>query len=386
MSLPRRGVALFLVVAALAVAAVLSTAMLTGAALQGSAERSTVDAAAAQCLAESGVALATHYLRYPERAPALGPDGHYSGTTGLVIDPAIDGRVDIAVEKQPDETFHVAAAATVGGVERRQKAVIAVDRRYHVDSAVALGAAMTIPSTVQIEGDLESVGNVVLAAGAVLTGAATALLDNSSPDRNASVTPSWSELNLAKTLLDATPHYVLDGQVHYPDRLLVSSFVGALVTPDPTRNPANVWYTTGNLSASSLTLDGTLVVIGPTRRLILTGDCVVVAKAGMPALVVQNDLLLNSTTVNQKVRVDGLAWIGDDIAPTAGTCLGADVLIQGALMQGGGSPDPSISSLITGSIVVRYDAGKVELPDLSRAGASVSGVRVLCWDTAMETP
>ena len=71
--LRRRGVALVLVVAAVALTAVFAYAMLSGAMVQSRTSGNTSRYQAADSLAESGINLAMYYLQNPTQAPSLPP-------------------------------------------------------------------------------------------------------------------------------------------------------------------------------------------------------------------------------------------------------------------------------------------------------------------------
>src|SRR5687768_1933711 len=94
----RRGIALLLVLAAVALAAVIALAMLSTSALQAQVSSNAQQHASSEYLAESGMQAALYYLQYPHlRPPAWGTSpGFYIKATNVSM-PDSDGRFDVEV-------------------------------------------------------------------------------------------------------------------------------------------------------------------------------------------------------------------------------------------------------------------------------------------------
>src|SRR5207248_7282852 len=78
----RMGIAMILVISAIAIAAVLGFALLSTATLHTRTSGNSLRIGSADYLAESGVNLALYYIPYPSQAPSLNGNAYWGGTGG----------------------------------------------------------------------------------------------------------------------------------------------------------------------------------------------------------------------------------------------------------------------------------------------------------------
>ena len=96
------------------VAAVLAFALVGSQGTLLQASDNGVKAMQADALAESGLQLATYYLKNPSAAPILNADGYYPGQTGVSLGSGQQGTVDITVTQASSGTFDISCTASSG--------------------------------------------------------------------------------------------------------------------------------------------------------------------------------------------------------------------------------------------------------------------------------
>src|SRR5262245_46102234 len=84
-----RGIALLLVLAAVALAALMGLAMLSNASLSAQISGNAARSASAEYMAESAIQTAAYYLQYPSKMPAAW--GNHAGHTIYVTDQSLTG-------------------------------------------------------------------------------------------------------------------------------------------------------------------------------------------------------------------------------------------------------------------------------------------------------
>src|SRR5688500_18904351 len=123
----RRGIAMLLVIAAIAVASVMGLAILSSTTLQGQVVGNTQKSMSADCLAESGINLAMYYLLNPASAPSLNADGYWPGATDYSLGSDFSGTVTIAITRPATNTYDITAVGMNGGVSRTLRSRVKVN-------------------------------------------------------------------------------------------------------------------------------------------------------------------------------------------------------------------------------------------------------------------
>lgn len=388
------GLALVVVLAAIALAAIMGYALLASASLQSqmsSNKKSIVDA---DSVAESGVNLAMYYLQHPESAPALGPDGYWTGGTNIALNGQTQATLErVTVTQNPagSKFYDIESVGNAGGrLSRTCKARVYVESRYNTKYALAANSDFALPGlqvSTTIKGKIRTDGVISGGSGAVIDDSVEAVagsLSGTLISTSGSVTvkprssypvtsaPSYSQITLLKDL----PNYTYNGQT-YTASVIPAATANRTLLANATTNPLNVWYATGDVTLTgTVILDGTLVIAGTTRSLIINGNGIDIrAKPGMPALIVGKDVRFQAT--GHQLKVEGLAWIGDDVTTASALNTNLTLEVKGALMFGGATP--TVASGFKGTFKSEFDASLADVPELSGVGQVPSSVKVISW-------
>jgi hypothetical protein len=378
------GVAVMMVIVAVALCSVMGYAMLWGASLNVQQLDNAVLAAQADSLAESGINLASYYLRYPQNAPSgfLTSSDTYSAT-GLSLGAGVNGTINLAVARDIpggwDFTITSTGISKDGDIRIAQTLKSTVHCEtifspvYTFSSAgnVSL-AGLTVkntsatPDAVQTNGSFASVANVVTGdvAAASVIGAYAGTV---TPAPYQTASPTWAQINFAG------PTYTHNGVTYNADAI-TSPLSLPLPAPSAT-NPLHIYFCNGDLSvilAANTTLtDTTLVVNG---RLIMgaSGDSAswrltTTPLSGAPALVVNGPI--EFPCVMKKLTANGVVWARDGVQGimTGGLNLGCNVTLRGAFLTSNW-PDPRTFG---GSMSMLYDASYVDVPEFSAVSNQV---------------
>jgi hypothetical protein len=408
----RRGIALILVVAVLGIAAIMSYAMLSSAALQAQVGGTSRLLVSADSLAESGVNYALYYLQHPEAAPSL-TNGHYAGETGVSLNGDSSGTFDVTVSEKdkdgttslPTNTYLIKSIGKTADVARTVYAKVYVKTKYRVVSALSVNNNMSIPVTVGVNiADDTAPGFVrkttdplVRSDGSLnfgllnsLVGTVASVLSNATttvsvPKYPVQAAPTLSGSNQINTLKSYTT-YKWKGVTYNADQLTWDPLNETITTGNINANPLNVWYTTSNRNLKgNCTINGTLIVANG-RTLKITGNTTITAKpdpstghAPMPALVVDKDISFEGAS--RVLTVNGLMWVSNQVTANALTGLNWKLIVNGALMLPGqpAVAGTQISSLLTGTVNLKYVQANVDLPDLSDKDQVPQTVKMLSW-------
>jgi hypothetical protein len=380
----RHGVAMILVLIVVAMAMIIGMAVLSSSSLQSQVSGSATGGLTADSFSESGISLATYYLMNPDKAPTLNADGWWPGTTSATPLGVSTGSLDsiaVTLLSQPSTTirrYEVDSTASSGQhISRTTKAVIDVTSKYVIKNAMSANGNMTIPVgwTMNVQGDTRvdgtytsfSVGNLV---GSLFSRDASNPQPATYPPKAA---PTISQLKIVQN----RPYYTYQGATYTAEALTANVSGGTLQTSNVAANPANVWYSTATRTLSgTVTIPGTLMVVGSTSSLKIAGNVRITPKSGMPGLIVEKDIQYSGLL--RKLRVDGLTWVGNNVT-TDGLAATGTLEVYGAMMFGGSTP--SFGTLLTGSATIRFDATNVNnLPaDFSTSFQTPQSIKVQTW-------
>lgn len=389
----RRGVALMAVLLVTALAAVLGYSLLSSSAMHSQVAVNLQDVHRAELIADSGINFALYCLANPDKAPSLtvGSAGntHYPGGNDLALLGSDLGTVSIQVTNTALDRYTVLATGACGQARRTFEVTLELPSEYRVPHAMSAATDVTLPGNVVVNGSLRSDGVVTLATRGSVRGHIESL--NGASLANASVTPSfptrsnpsWSELNLVKSLNTRHPvvatllEYYLDGHRYYAEPLPSTVITGRLQTLNMLTNPANVWYSNSTVTLRDAVIDGTIVVRGGGTDLVIEGSNTVRSvNSALPAVVVRDDLLFRGGQVTS-LSVEGICWIGDDISVIGTSSTTCSLHTRGALLLGG--TGSLVRTRFRGTVTVDYDELKVRAPDLANTNRWPTGMRVLSW-------
>lgn len=378
----RRGVALMLVLGVVAVGSILGWAMLSSASLRAQLDSNVNDSIESKYLADSGISYAMYYLRYPSKSPVALTTGtynkHYGGESNLQLWSDANGKVSITVTNPAQDTFLIRSSSLVNGtVQTAEAEVKLLMTGYIVNSALASGGSLQVPSNVTVSGLVKTVSTVLDAVGNVLS-----VLGGSSITVDADAVPGFSQLSLyTETGVTASTGgndrtYKYNGQT-YVAELAPATITGTLSTSRPALNPGNVWYSESDVTLNGATINGTLILRHSGKSVTLKGTNTVTAKiTTLPAVVVGKDMIFSHASLTPaKLTATGVVYVGKELKNSGSTLLAKGVTINGSLMLGDAAPkiDASIGPI---SLTFNAAASSVKLkPD-----DVISGITVNRWD------
>lgn len=385
-----RGIALVLVIAVVAMASIMGMAILSASSLQAQVKGTTVRGTDAQYLAESGVNVALHYLMRPEGAPLLNSDGYYPGQSNLSLGSEVNGSVSITVAKVSglSDTYDVIATGSAGpnpdSRTTRELTVRAyVPSTFVIDKAASFGGNFTVVSGMTVNGDLRADGTVTVTG--TVNGNISATGSNATWSTNPTyptcAVPAVSQISLYTTLSAGAPFYTYkdsNGNTQIGTPQVLGASVTGTLTP-AVNNPMNVWYTDNDLTLGDCTINGTIFARGAGRKVTIAGNAIVSAHSGMPAFLVNSNVLWPGTSAAKSLTVDGLLWTAGSFVASSGTATNCTTTVNGALMMS--SSTPRIHSSYSGVLNVTYNASKVTLPDFCSANKTPQSVTILKWGT-----
>jgi Tfp pilus assembly protein PilX len=374
----RRGVALVLVLAAIALASVLGFAMLSSSSLQAQLSQNTTQSAAADYLAESGVQAALYYLQYPSRRPP-GWDatpGYYIHAQNQSLGSAIGGTFDLTVQptSKRDEYLIRSTGRATTSAPARSLTVRAKVKRAKITSAGHFAGNITLPTRTSVSGTIESKGTITNNTGSTLT-----LVADTALSPSAFEAPALGAVNFFGADTTDGKYICPDGTVGYAQEILAVP----LVIPAPAaNNPGQVYYYENPLlpdvnQTLPLTINGTLVVKGGSLS-VRASNFIINPLAGYPALVVEKDL--NMYRTNATLAANGVVWIGRNITWTQllGANTGSKLTVKGSVLMPSGS---AIAAPGTGGLNdFQFESANVDVPDISRTLQPGASVTILAWN------
>ena len=392
----RSGVALVIVISAIALAAVLGYALISGAMLQSRTSSNAAKVAQADYLAESGLNLALLYLQNTDKAPSLNASGYWSGGTYTVgTNPPLTMTVTVTRDATDTNAYEVSSVGNVGNdgetqMSRTLQARANVQTGYKVKYAAGAAGNLTLYSGITIDGDIISPNNIVLKTGSSVTGKAyspgvTVPVGYVNPPQNPAIpsdslaAPNVNDVNRYAT-------YTYNGASGTAETIPAAvTSVPSASAPMSTNNanPAKVWVADGNLTINDgFTLEGTLIVKG---NLIINGKNIVITpRSGMPGIICIGNFQVNQS--KKDVTVNGVVYIGGSLKTSGVLLLPADasrLTINGGLLLGASTPISTGYNAIT---YVKVDSSLTRVPDLSSTGRSPMSVSVKRTGSTLAAP
>jgi hypothetical protein len=401
----RRGVAMFLVVAAIAIAAVLGLVMLATATLANQSGGNQQKMVSTEYLGESGMNLAMYYLQHP---PSGDPLVYWTGTNGPIAIGS-GGTVDVTVAPATDSsnavlpwTYEVTCTATAGVVtpiSRVYRARMYVRNEFTTKWAAAFNTDVAFQPGAVIVGDVytyKSLATLLQLLGVSINGKGYAASFNNTlpysllggtflpqPPLGSAATiqaPSVTDLNLYKT-------YTFNGVMGKAATLASSSLSGNLSPDNTGANPGQVFYydaaTTALTLGDGATINGTLVV--DHGDLLVRGQNIkITPSAGMPALIVYRNIVIDqpskSITANGVVFYGGSLMKGQGLTPPLPTNY-STFTIKGALLSGATGATAPFATGYNIRTYVTYDSTLAKAPDITTNPVlkHATGVSMLRW-------
>jgi Tfp pilus assembly protein PilX len=381
----RRGMALMLVLMAVATVGVMTYALCAATQMRTQIAASASVRVQAEHLAESGLNLAMYYLQNPTTSPVAlvyGTSGnvHYPGESPLVI-AGLPGSLSTTVTNPSNGTFLITSTATLDGVVTTATATTKLDKSKTFDAAVLMTGNPTLNSKVTIAGGTITNGTLTL-GGANLSGSIVALNGASLGGSAATAaTPTSYPVSLTHYL----PTYFYDGKT-CTAKSLQSNVLGVpLVDPNTTSNPANMWYVDSDVTFFlTNTFTGTLAVKNG-KKLTLSGNLTITPlKPNMPALIADGNIVVSTSgAAVRTLQSNGVTYIGGTVSGT-GLLTNSKVNVNGVLLAPkGGWP---FASSYTGQVNVTYDAARATVAAFADEIEQINTLRVQSWEISNGRP
>jgi len=385
----RKGVALILVLAALAAATVMGFAILSSASLQASVSNNSGSIAAAEALAESGVNYAMYQLQSMTEEEA-GAGEFWTGQNNITLGADVPGTINVVVTR-PDSAVHQYLIESTGSITtdsgtitRKLRASTEIEMTFQPKHAAAFNGGLTVPLNTTIVGPMKSSGLVTLLNLGNIQGIV----------RAASIAvPLPSELEILSAGTPAavpTTHnnyltYEHEGQTYNAELISSSTLTNVTYNPNAATNPAGIFYALGAITLKdNVVINGTLYVkrvstasTSTIGRLTLDGNNVVIrAQDGYPALIVDEKIRLVGTP--RSTDIYGLVWTAEGITNGGLLQTGHALRVHGGFLSA--TTSAPLPSAFVGTIRLEYVPEYLNVPDFSTSNTAPAGVKVLSWE------
>jgi hypothetical protein len=389
--------ALMLVIPAVALAAVLSYAVLANVGIQDQISANAALLAQADCAAESGINYAMYELDQPTGtafasstlwAPPTTATSLGSGLGSFIVTLSNTTYVPAgaSLATATSVTTTITSVGTItgssGGTISRQLTVtvqIPLLAQYP-NQAAGVNGNISLASGMQVGSDLRSNGTVTLASGSAVTGSVYAPTLVSTGGTDSSYIQQNSTSIIVPTTVNPYLTYTLNGTgtTYSATRLTTAPASGTTLGPTVS-NPAGVYYYTGNLTLSGVTINGTLSVGG---KLTIQGTTptTINATTNFPGLVVgyattTSTLTVNGSNVN--LTVNGLSWVASGVTRAGASNSGSNLNFNGGLMIG--FPGSSALGTYNGAISAKYNSQYATVPGFSSQMQVPKNIHVISW-------
>ncbi|MBC7785600.1 MAG: hypothetical protein H7144_17345 [Burkholderiales bacterium] len=368
----RRGIAMVLVLSAVAATSVLAYALLTSASMQAQVTNATADRIQRKYLAESGLNLALYYLQNPTASPVslvYGTNGniHYPGESNVVV-PGMSGTLNIAVSNSANGIFDITSVATLDSVTTTAYSQVQLKKSRVFSSAANLKGNVSLTPLTIINGGVITDGtlNKGLALVNGLVTAVNGLLFGGN------TYPSGTSLSYPMTAFYYMPFYFYDGKRYTAKSLPANVVTATLLDADTVNNPQNVWYASNDVKfLSSTTMTGTVVV---KRDLTLQGNLTVTPKTGMPSLIIGRRLEMSGALRN--LTSNGVTYLGEEIR-ASGLTGTSTISVSGAFIAGqSGWPVDGFA----GWMFLSHNSSRSTLSGFADEMETINSVNIRSWE------
>jgi Tfp pilus assembly protein PilX len=381
----RRGFSLMMVTAVIAVASVMGIAILSSSALQAEASSNQDQAARADNLAGSGIAVGLYYLQNLNDAgkcpmPALtNPGGVYS-KLGQGVGAAVPGTFDLTVTRLTSNRYTVAstgyATSALGTVQRSRSATVEVN--YFPYALAATNASTLLTSTLPT---VTGIGGTTIIGDVYSNGPLTnnATVSGTVYASNGLVSGVIKTISGVVVTLVPTTANVNHYASYYYNNVKYNAPTITLASDIPAQplasNPGGVYVCSGNLDvAGNVKINGTIVLTGSNAlRVTGTGNSITPV-AGYPAVVADGDISFRAS--NSTLDLLGLTYMGGKVSRSS-SWSGCKLNVTGALLYGGTSTISLDSSV---AVQIKYDRARASVPELVTSGTpQPTSVTLTAW-------
>lgn len=320
-------------------------------------------------LAESGLELAIYYLQHPSASPVTpinGPWGniHYPGENGIRLSP-MPGTIDVTVTNVSNGTFQIVSTGTLEGVSQTITAEVFLNKYKTFTHAANFSGDAKLASNITINGGVLALGSIVKNSASVIGDVVTG------PTASSLIGQTFSDFPVSMTTY--LPYYFVDGKRYKAKKIAGSNVIVSLLDTDLVNNPYNVWYTDQNVTFSLVTVVNGTIIASKNANLTVAGNLTVNAKANLPAVVTEGDLIISGNLRN--ATFNGPTYVGKKIKGN-GITTGSRMVVNGVFMT------PTKNSLLesfNGTVNLTYDASKATIRSVMDPIEDVHGIIIRSW-------
>lgn len=380
----RRGMALMLVVILVALASVMGYSLLASTSMQTQVTSTTLQAASADAIAESGVNLAMYYLQNPTLAPLAAGDTFWKGGSNISLGSSVAGTCDVTVAQINPMTYQIQSvgrssiSADGRTLSRTINAKVKLTYTPSVGYASGANSSMTIPTSMTVTGNVQVNGRVTV-KGEVNGDVIADRMPTVSGTWGGKWTGSASSASVPTSVPDFKPSYAYLGKTYFAEPLPMPNLSHTTLGPTAT-NPAGVYYwPSGDVAlADNVTINGTLILNGGEEMQVNGSNNVISPILGFPGLMIKGVGNINLNSANSGLTINGMVYLGSGIVGSGDDQSASKLAINGAILMYGTSP--TIDPAYNGTINVNYDSSKIVVPGIGSGSLTPTGVAVLSWD------
>ena len=359
----RRGVALILVLVAVATGIAIGVAFLDLASVRMLSSYNLVHSAKAEYLAESGLAEAAYFFSYPHVVDPQQPEAVWAGVAGRQLDASLD-YYDVSVAPDPAEPlfFSVLSTSHIFGqseeiLSRSAQASFLINRGFSF--ALMADHELNIPADISVNGSVYASGNIINYTTISGDVKATGTITNNGTI-SGEITPDFLSLQMASCSLSNPLTYTYQGTQYQAGVINAAKLVNRNWTVPPADNPMGVYIRYGDLNFSKGNdIVGTLIVIGILTIDIKNNQSTITANPGFPALIAQDNVILQLD--GGTMTVNG-AFIARKVVQTS-TAQNSTMVTNGPVvfLDSGSGFAPSLPGV---SFIINHDGSQASVSGL----------------------
>jgi hypothetical protein len=359
------GIAMMLVIVAVAIAAVLGYSTLAVVGTQAQISENSQAIAQADCLAESGFNYAMYQLENDSSSIPWSSGSLTLGNAASTYTSTLTSVGQGEYEIQSSGTVHIGAAAMA--ITRTVTAYVQLNT-----PAVPQNQAGGFTGNLPLNSLDKVVGNVQTAGTVTNTGASV----------SGSVTQNASGVVAPTQVTDFSVPYTYAGQTYSPTLLTSDPAAGTTLGPTAS-NPAGIYYVNNRLmNLKGITINGSLIIKSGGVSVTSATTNTITPVSGYPGLVINKSTsnvtgagYLEVSGANAALTVNGLVWSQLGITKVGAANTGSQITINGSLLTPASSPFNSYN----GALTLNYTAANVNVPNFSSQMSVPKNLKVLSW-------
>jgi hypothetical protein len=364
----RTGMAMMLVMIAVALAAVLGYAVLANVGTQAQISENAAAIAQADCLAESGF----NYGMYQLENNA--PSAFWSSGT-LSLGSTIPGTYSVTIT--PGTQYKIVSTSSVSvGTVNPTTINRSVTAYVQLNTPAVPNKEAAVFNGPVTWGLLDNIVDGVLAitSGSTITNNTSNVLP---------ILPSDSSSPAPSSVTDFSVPYVYGGVTYSPTLLSTDPAAGTVLGPTAS-NPLGIYYVNNRIiDLKGVTINGSLIIKSGGVEVNAGSTNIINPVEGYPGLVVNKSTsnvagagYLEMSGNKAVLTVNGLVWAQLGVTKLGLTNTGSQLTVNGSLLIPSASPLNSYA----GALTLNYSAANVNVPNFSSQSSTIpKNLRVVSW-------